>query len=234
MKPFIGITPKKENIKNRPHVTLPEAYVHAVERTGGIPFIIPILSERTEIINVAKRLDGLLLSGGDDIHPEFYNERPLLELELSPEERTVFEIILLKEVLKLNKPVLGICLGIQLINVALGGNLYQDIPLEIPDHLNHREKHKVRVEKNSLLYKIIGEEEITVMSGHHQAVKSTGKGLLPVATSPDDVIEAVEMKDYPFLLGLQWHPERDLEDKYTVRLFKAFVDAASKIVDTEK
>jgi len=228
MRPLIGITPKKEIVKGRPHVTLPEGYVEAILRADGTPLILPVLTDRKVVLHFASSIDGLLLSGGGDIHPRFYGEDLRAPMELSPEGRTVFEQMLLHEVIKHKKPVLGICLGIQSINVALGGTLFQDIPSQIRTSINHRSRHSINIEKNSLLFRVLKAESMEVSSAHHQSVKVPGKGLRPVATAPDGVIEAIEMEEYPFLIGVQWHPERDLEDIYTERLFKAFVDAAGR------
>ena len=245
MKPRIAITTKTEELRKREQTTIPVAYAKAIEEAGGIPFIVPILSLTENIVSVAQSFDGFLFSGGDDIRPVYYGEEPLLQLELSPDERTDFELNLLKEVLILKKPVLGICLGIQLMNVALGGSLYQDIPTQIINQfnhrVNHREPHQVAIKEGTLLHRILFPDEnststrsrvtvtdprFSVNSAHHQSVKSPGKGLVVSAVSSDGVIEAVELPDYPFFVGVQWHPEREqpgtIEEGYTKRLFKAF------------
>ena len=278
MTPIIAITAKTEELRNRPQTTIPDAYANAIEDAGGIPVIIPILDKGTNLTHIARFADGLLLSGGDDIHPDYYGERPLLGLSLSPDERTDFEMALFKEALRLQKPVLGVCLGSQLINVSLGGSLYQDIPMQITNPINHRAPHSVSIIEGSLLNRIFSDEtsmsqgpqrgmkmlhchpdpeldsgvsgsqneemlkqvqhdrgkgfsgetmEIQVVSTHHQAVKSAGKGLVVSARSSDGIIEAIEMSDYPFLIGIQWHPEQELDNEYTRMLFNAFVDAAA-------
>lgn len=230
MKPKIAITAGTEELRNRPQTTLPASYAKAIEDAGGIPIILPIINQKTNIASLAQLADGFLFTGGDDIHPRYYGEEPLSDLILSPDERTDFEIALLIEVMRLRKALLGICLGAQLINVALGGNLYQDIAAQIPSSLNHRSGsvHKISIKEGTLVYRILGEvKEIYVVSAHHQAVKSVGNGLVVSALSPDDVAEAVEIIDYPFLLGVQWHPERELDNEYSKKLFKAFVERAS-------
>ena len=118
MPPIIAITAKTEELRNRPQTTIPVAYAKAIEDAGGIPVILPIINQKANITSIAQYADGFLFSGGDDIHPKYYGEEPLLDLELSPDERTDFEMALLIEVMRLKKPVLGICLGAQLINVA--------------------------------------------------------------------------------------------------------------------
>ncbi|MBI5406246.1 MAG: gamma-glutamyl-gamma-aminobutyrate hydrolase family protein [Nitrospirae bacterium] len=248
MPPIIAITAKTEELRGRPQTTIPDAYAKAVEEAGGIPLIIPILGKRENIASIARArfAHGFIFSGGDDIHPRYYGEKPLLNLDLSPDERTDFEIALFREAIGLQKPILGICLGAQLINIALGGSLYQDIPTQIPNSLNHRAVHTVTIKEGTLLHRIFGDNnlntlslrerdkvrvglspnEIPVTSAHHQAVKTPGKGLTPSAPSPDGVIEAIEMTDYPFLIGVQWHPEQEPDNDQTKRLFKAFVEAA--------
>src|SRR3989304_6571818 len=243
MPPIIAITAKTEEPRDRPQPTIPDAYAKAVEEAGGIPLIVPILGERENIASIARIAHGFIFSGGNDIPPRYYGEKPLLNLELSPDERTDFEILLFREAIGLKKPVLGICLGAQLINVALGGSLYQDIPTQVPAPLDHRSVHNVLIKKGTLLYRIFnappplmgggeGEQvfsgEIPVISAHHQGIKSSGKGLIVSASSSDGVAEAIEITDYPFLVGVQWHPERILEDKYTQRLFNAFIYSARK------
>ena len=246
MKPVIAITAKTEELRNRQQVTLPDAYGKAIENAGGVPVILPIIKHKSNITSLARYADGFLFSGGDDIRPGYYGEEQILDLTLSSDERTEFEIALLNEVIRLKKPVLGICLGAQLINVALGGSLYQDIPTQVPAPLDHRSVHNVLIKKGTLLYRIFnappplmgggegeGEQkvfsgEIPVISAHHQGIKSSGKGLIVSASSSDGVAEAIEITDYPFLVGVQWHPERILEDKYTQRLFNAFIYSARK------
>ena len=232
MPPIIAITAKTEELRNRPQTTIPVAYAKAIEDAGGIPVILPIINQKTNLTSIAQYADGFLFSGGDDIHPKYYGEKPLLDLERSPDERTDFEMALLIEVMCLRKPVLGICLGAQLINVALGGSLYQDISTQITTPLNHRScsVHNISIKERTLLYRILGEvKDIPVVSAHHQAVKSAGKGLIVSAASSDSVVEAVEVTDYPFLVGVQWHPEREPDNEYTRRLFKTFVEKANKM-----
>ena len=254
MPPIIAITAKTEELRGRPQTTIPEAYAKAIEEAGGIPLIIPVMHKRENIASIARIAQGFIFSGGDDISPHYYGEEPLLNLELSPDERTDFEIALFREAIGLQKPILGICLGTQLINVALGGSLYQDIPTQVSTAINHRSTHNVTISEGTLLHRILAgkrrdknvppidrrdfpipskgpsdeAKEIQIMSAHHQAVKTPGKGLIVNALSPDGVIEAIEMTDYPFLVGIQWHPEREPDNAQTRRLFNAVVEAAKK------
>lgn len=259
MTPVIAITAKTEELRNRPQTTIPNAYARVIEEAGGVPLIIPITDKKENISQIARIADGFLFSGGDDIHPRYYGEELMADMVISPDERTEFETALLKESMQLRKPVLGICLGAQLINVVLGGSLYQDIPTQIAKSLNHRDQHNITIVEGTMLYKIFipsKENEavgwapptkiagdggqcppypefpnaISIFSTHHQAIKSPGKGLIISALSSDGVVEAIELPDYPFLIGVQWHPEREPESIYTRLLLKAFVEAAQSVI----
>jgi putative glutamine amidotransferase len=235
MKPLIGITMNLEVQKTRNLNILDQDYGKAVQQAGGIP--IPVLSIDSSIPDLIKQLDGFVFSGGDDIHPKFYKEKPLKAagLTISPDERTQFELKLFKAAYKAKKPILAICGGQQLINVALGGSLVQDIKTQIDSPiLKHQvskkgEKvfHEVEIEKGTRLSRILGASRIIVRSAHHQSVKNLGKGLLLSAQSKDWVVEAFEPKTNTFLIAVQWHPEKTLYDQYTKKLFKALI-AASK------
>ncbi len=251
MTPIIAITAKTEELRNRPQTTIPNTYAKVIEEAGGIPFIIPITDKKENITQIAQFADGFLFSGGDDIHPRYYGEEPLADMVISPDERTEFETALLREAMQLRKPVLGVCLGAQLINITLEGSLYQDIPSQVPNPLNHRDQHNIKIVEGTRLNKIFSPEnthphpsplpegegiplpvtEISIFSTHHQSVKSPGKGLIVSAISSDGIIEAIELPDYPFLIGVQWHPEREPESIYTRLLFNAFVAAALKVSD---
>jgi putative glutamine amidotransferase len=189
------------------------------------------------IPDLVKTLDGFVFTGGDDIDPRFYREKPLsgAHVSISPDKRTRFEIELFKAVTKAKKPVLAICYGAQLANVALGGKLYQDIGLQVNNPIKHGaarpgEKvfHDVDIFEGTLLSRILGTPRIRVRSAHHQSVKNPGKGLHLSAVSRDRVIEALEPRTKNFLLAIQWHPEKTPNDRYTAKLFKAFVNAARK------
>jgi putative glutamine amidotransferase len=155
--------------------------------------------------------------------PSYYYEDILPQVKLVPRERSDFEISLLREIIKYQKPVLGICYGMQLVNVAFGGTLYQDIASQLSSDINHRKGyHKIVIEENRFIEK----GEFSVNSTHHQAVKELGTGLLGFAFSQDKLIEAFYRNDYPFLVGVQWHPERLLGDKLSLKLFHAFIAAS--------
>lgn len=235
MKPLIGVTMNLEKQPARNLNILDEDYGRAVYQAGGIP--VPILGIKSSIQDLVKRLNGFVFTGGDDINPRFYKEKPLsgARLTTSPDERIRFELELLMAVTKAKKPVLAICYGAQLVNVALGGKLYQDIGLQVPNPIQHGasqpgEKvfHDVDILEGTLLSRIMGAHRIRVRSAHHQSVKNPGKGLLLSAVAHDRVIEALEPRTKNFLLAVQWHPEKTPNDRYTKKLFKALINAAQK------
>ncbi len=242
MKPLIGITMNWEVRPARNLNILDQDYGRAVARAGGIP--VPVLGLEESIPDLVRRLDGFLFTGGDDVHPRFYKERPLARarMTLSPDERTEFEIKLFRAVYREKKPVLAICHGAQLVNVALGGTLYQDIALQIPKALKHRaskagEKvhHPVNIFEGTTICHIMGdcrpsgECSISVRSSHHQSIKNPGRGLRLAAVSPDGVFEALESRSKTtFLVAVQWHPEKMINDRYTQKLFEAFIGASRR------
>lgn len=210
-------------------------YGRAALEAGGIP--VPVLGIEASVPNLIRRLDGFVFTGGDDIHPKFYSEKllPGVKTTLSADARTRFELKLFKAAVRAKKPILGICLGTQLINVALGGSLVQDIPAQVPAAIQHGplkrgEKvfHPVAVFEGTALADIIGARSIRVRSSHHQAVKHIGRGLTLSATARDGVIEALEGRNRNFLIAVQWHPEKTPRDRYTKRLFKALVNASRR------
>jgi len=179
---------------------------------------------------IAATFDGLILAGGADLPTDWYGETPLegAGLELVSERRPNFEKKLVADFVKAEKPVLGICYGQQFLNVAFGGSLFQDLVLQTGTTLQHTDGflHPVKVERDSLLYQIVGETEFLVPSFHHQAVKVVAPDALAIAFAEDGTVEAVEWRDKSFLLGVQWHPERALESNATQKLMRAFLDAA--------
>lgn len=226
-RPLIGIGPhfilsheKSESIgcyKN---------YIEAVTRAGGDPVILtPYVKDRRRL---AKLLDGFLFQGGGDIHPRFFRSRILrgLKLSLSPDDRTRFDLDFLGEIMRLDKPVLGICLGAQTLNVSLGGDIVQDIPTQLPGSLDHRGKpHETVIEAGSKLRKIVGATRIVTNTFHHQSIRKVGKGLVVSARSDDGVIEAVESTKHRYAIGLQWHPEKSADTTVSRRVFKSLIDA---------
>ncbi|WP_172372031.1 gamma-glutamyl-gamma-aminobutyrate hydrolase family protein [Sporosarcina jiandibaonis] len=229
MKPVIGITTGIESVKKH---QLNTNYVTAIIRAGGLPLILPIGIE-TDVKQVAQMLDGLLLTGGGDIDPNLFDEEPHALLgEVTP-TRDTLEIELVNEFLRVNKPILGICRGHQILNVALGGAIIQDIHSQSSNTiLQHSQKaprshrsHFVQVEKESILESITETPKIKVNSFHHQAVKDVPKPLMISGTASDGIIEAVESTAHHFVLGVQWHPEALAEngDAVSLGLFNKFI-----------
>jgi putative glutamine amidotransferase len=235
MKPFIGITMNLAVQPARSINMLDQDYGNAVVKAGGIP--VPILGIESSIPDLIRRLDGFVFTGGDDIDPKSYKEKPIANarMTVSPDGRTRFEIELFKAAAKANKPLLAICYGAQLVNVALGGKLYQDIELQVPHPIKHGparpgEKvfHQVDIFEGTMLSRILGASRIRVRSSHHQSVKNPGRGLHLSAVAPDRVIEALEPRTNQFLIAVQWHPEKTPNDRYSKKLFEALISSAKK------
>ena len=215
MRTSIGITADVED----KYLKLNKQYAEAVEAAGACPVL---LAPSSCIEPLVLNIDGLLIPGGDDLHPSYYNEKANYDMKLVDRARSGFELALIREIIRLRKPLMGICYGMQLINVAFKGSLYQDIGLQVPVALDHkRDYHVISVSDN----KFIGKGEFTVNSSHHQAIKVLGHGLKSIGMSADNLIEVFCKEDYPFLLGVQWHPER-LQDKLSEKIFRSFVEAS--------
>jgi putative glutamine amidotransferase len=191
------------------------AYAEAVLRAGGLPFMLPYTEDRIAIEQYLDRVSGVLVTGGAfDIPPEAYGEAVRDGMGLTKPGRTNFETEVLRSALARNMPVLGVCGGMQLLNVALGGTLFQDIARELPNAKPHEQTHDrthphhpIDVKDGTLLADCLGKGQLMVNSTHHQAVKAVGPKLNITATAPDGVIEGIEAPSYHFAVGVQWHPE---------------------------
>ena len=239
MRPLIGITGRKDTsarLLNSPVHAVGETYTRAIHRVGGTPLIIPPLMKVEDWPLLLERLDGLLLSGGEDIAPIRYGQESEDWMGGSDEERDAAELGLVKHWLKQRGALLAICRGHQVLSIALGGTLYQDIAAYIPNALDHaytparpmeQPVHTVTLDPESRLAAILDGTEFEVNSAHHQAVNVPGDGLRVVGYAPDGVIEAVELPDHPFCISVQWHPEAMVKISDTMwPLFEAFVKAA--------
>ncbi|MGK2859305.1 MAG: gamma-glutamyl-gamma-aminobutyrate hydrolase family protein [Thermoanaerobaculia bacterium] len=213
-------------------------YLDAIESADAIGLILPPFAEAIE--RILPSLDGVVLAGGDDLDPAAYGEEDVACGGLLDKRRQEHDLALARATRARGIPTLGICLGAQILNVAAGGSLVQDIPSAIPDALRHsgrtgtRRRHIVSVEPASRLASILGGASVEVNSGHHQSVKEPGDGLVVVARSSDGVVEAVEDPAHPFYVGVQWHPEEMLAEESASRLFAAFRDAANALCRSRK
>lgn len=231
MKPVVGVVPLWDD-KMKSIWMLPN-YLDGIREAGGIPFVFPLIEDEDEIRQLMDLVQGVLLTGGHDVSPCIYGEECLNDSVVCCEGRDKLEQIVVKVALEQNKPVLGICRGIQIINSVLGGTLYQDLPTQHKSDVVHRQKapydspvHDVFVEKNTPLYEIAGKDRISVNSLHHQAIKNLAPSLSVMATSTDDLIEGIYMPDKKFFWAVQWHPEFAYKKDETQRkIFDAFVDS---------
>ncbi len=217
-----------------PRFALSEFYVRCVMDAGGLPLLLPNVMPELAA-SYLSRMDGLLLSGGLDVDPEFYGEEPKPKLGNLDQVRDSYELELARGAHQAGMPMLSICRGVQLLNVAFGGTLVQDIDSEIDEPLKHEQdalrqnalSHRIRIKPNTRLHEIAaGSERIRVNSFHHQSVKDVADGFDITARSEDGVIEAIEDPTHPFCVGVQWHPERLPENDFTRSIFQHFVEAA--------
>jgi len=247
--PLIGIPcfatrhPKTQ----RPLYANNRAYAREVVRAGGVPLLIPPQDVGVQddaaldamCATLVERLDGLLLSGGADIDPSFYGEERLPACEETEPERDRLELALTRQAIQHGTPIFGICRGMQTLNVACGGSLYQDLPTQSPhtqrhtwgdqDHPRDYRAHAIEIASNSRLATLLGARAHDVNSLHHQAVKRIGEGVTITAWAPDGVAEAMELRDHPYALAVQFHPEELAPtDPGSSALFVAFVEACAR------
>jgi putative glutamine amidotransferase len=237
-QPLIGITATRTyNHAGNPVISVNEAYTRAVERSGAAPLIIPLGLPDEMLTELLSRLDGVLFSGGGDVETSRYHglDHPRVD-EVDPDRDRV-EILLALQAAQCGMPFLGICRGIQVINVALGGTLYSDIADQhtgalrhdfYPDFARDHPAHPVAIAVGSRLAQILGGTQVATNSLHHQAVQQLAPGLIALAHAPDGIVEAAEIPDHPFGLAVQWHPEWMPDSLPMQALFRAFTAAASR------
>ena len=241
MKPYIGISCGAFRDRDwcPPANFLRKNYTDAIITAGGLPLIIPVLEDIEVLRALYDRMDGILISGGGDIDPRFYNEQPQAGLGPTDPMRDEIELPLARWAIEEGKPLLGICRGSQVINVAMGGTLFQDIPSQIHTQLVHDSSftrqdwtymaHELRLEPDSKLANLFGSNCIMTNSLHHQSLKDLAPGLRAVGWAPDGVVEAIEGAGEGFLVGVQCHPEalQGAADTRWQALFRDFVESCT-------
>lgn len=240
LSPVIGISCCYDEDHRR--LWLTDYYINAVVAAGGLPFIIPVVTPLNKINQLINHCHGLLLAGGGDIDPLLFGEQPHPAGGSICPQRDSFELSLAKEALKNSRPLLGICRGAQVINVAAGGTVCQDLSLQVKDHLKHQQQaprwyptHTITAVRDSQLAEMIGAEPVKVNSFHHQMVGRLGTGLKVAAVAPDGVIEAIEHRQRGyFVLGVQYHPEALYEHDPKARvIFTNFIRAARRFMSKD-
>lgn len=233
-KPLIGVTPLFD--RERDSYWMLPGYFLALESVGAVPVMLPLTDDEEALSRLVDALDGFLIAGGQDVSPALYGEetKPICA-ETCP-ERDAMESKLLRLLWDADKPVFGICRGLQILNAHLGGTLYQDLITEHPSDVNHRmaapydrAEHPVTLLKDAPLHSLLCADSIGVNSCHHQAIKALAPRLSPMAVAPDGLIEAVRAPEKRFLWAVQWHPEFFYKkDENSRKLFAAFVNAAKE------
>ncbi|MCD8293669.1 MAG: gamma-glutamyl-gamma-aminobutyrate hydrolase family protein [Clostridia bacterium] len=233
-KKIIGVVPLLDEEKES--IWMLPGYMDGIMDAGAIPVILPMTDNAEDLKEIFSLCDGLLMTGGQDVSPAMYRAKRSPQCGASCDTRDRMEKLLYEMAVEEEKPVLGICRGIQIINVLQGGTLYQDIPSEYHTGIEHHMKppytdtaHSVRILNPSPLYSLLGTESLGVNSYHHQAVKDLGQGLEVMAISEDGLVEAISRKGSRFVWGIQWHPEFNFHvDGSSRKIFKAFINACGQ------
>ncbi|MDD3253553.1 MAG: gamma-glutamyl-gamma-aminobutyrate hydrolase family protein [Lachnospiraceae bacterium] len=234
--PMIGLIPLVD--ENRESYWMLPGYMTGLEAAGAIPVMLPLTANEDVIAQLVDGLDGFLLTGGHDVDPALYGEAASEFCGAPCGERDRMERLVLDKALRADKPVLGICRGLQYLNVYLGGTLYQDLPSQHESTVEHhmhppydRAIHTVTVRQDSWLSELLGVEELAVNSYHHQAIWTLAPGLEALAVSEDGLVEAVRMPDKRFVVATQWHPEFSWKvDENSRKLFRSFAEACSTML----
>ena len=245
MRPLIGIPCQADYREGsgRPIYCNNRTYVHAIENAGGVPVLIPMLNDVSLLESLLVRLDGFLFSGGVDIDSGQYHEDAHPHLGEVDQRLDDLELFLVRWALRENMPVLGICRGMQLLNVALGGSLYQDLESQNAEAMLHCRRelprntliHSIHITEGSQMEKVLGTNEMWINSLHHQSVKDLGQGVSISGRAEDGVAELLEVAGYPFVIGIQGHPEElYTSEPICAKLFSAFVAACSNHAETQE
>ncbi len=230
MRPIIGILAEIDDA----FVTrVQDPYIHAIEISGGLPVLLPYVSNEETIKSFVDLCNGFFFTGGADIDPQRYGESAKAFCGEIQSHRDELEFKVFQKAMKTSKPILAVCRGAQLVNVALGGTLYQDIPSEIHTKISHRQiepkfspSHEVQAIVNTPLYEMLGADRITANSFHHQSVKTLGDGLEIMATADDGIVEAFYLTGKHYIRAYQWHPERLIEtDSHNRMIFEDYINA---------
>lgn len=230
-RPIIGLVPLVD--QERESYWMLPGYMEGIREAGGLPIMLPLTEDEAEIEQLVKLCDGLLFTGGHDVSPAVYGKTDETGNVVPCLERDSMERILLQKALERNVPILGICRGLQFINAALGGTLYQDLPMQNPSKVDHRQKppydlpsHEVTLADNGGLYALLETKRLPVNSCHHQGIRTLADGLCAMAFSDDGLIEAIEKPNVKFLWAVQWHPEfMHRRDEASRKIFSRFVGA---------
>ena len=225
--PIIGVTPLWD--AERKSVWMLPDYLEGIKAAGGVPVVLPIDMSEADADRIVETCDGFLFTGGQDVAPELYGTKDVTGTVVPSPERDKMETLLLTKALQTDKAILGICRGLQFINAFLGGTLWQDLPSQHPSDIVHRQgksygvpTHKVSLSDD--LRTLLGKDTLEVNTLHHQAIKDLGKDLVPLAESPDGLIEAVKMEGKRFVCAVQWHPEYMFKTNAdSLRVFSWFV-----------
>lgn len=235
--PIIGISSGFEFdqnylFKGYPRLMLNRDYPRSIEAAGGIPLVLPLSQNYDVVREQVRRVDAVLLSGGQDVNPLIYNQEPHEKLNNISPERDAFELLVLQAAVELKKPVMGICRGSQIMNAYFGGTLFQDNSLKEGAYIKHAQSanpqqpiHHVTVEADSFLAKAVGKTEFLINSFHHQSIDKVAPGFKAIASAHDGVVEGIEATGDHFMFAVQWHPEMmSAEDVPSQSIFKAFIN----------
>jgi len=236
-KPLIGITTRNgKDSDGHPTTLLQHSYINAIVQAGGMPILIPSMLIEEDFHELYSRLAGILFTGGGDVSLKYFNGSDHPRIGEEDQGRDTTEVSLMRAAVDDGKPILGICRGVQLMNIALGGTLYTHIPDQLKGALDHDYPgdlrkvlvHLVNVDEATHAAEIFGETLLNVNSLHHQGLKDIAPSLRVAGHAPDGLVEVVEIPDHPYAIGVQWHPEWLRDQLSMQRLFKSFVEASAK------